>query len=198
MGATRKLTEQELRDELRSLGYPRDALERFVTNRLEVGEAVPVLLRALPEVDDPTVEEQIVRALTTRETKRSNPDAASILVAEFEQADDRSLKWAIGNALSEIADPDDFEEIARVARDKRHGKAREMLAVALGNMRGEPRAVDVLIELLDDDEMAGHAIIGLRKLKAKEAKERIEPFRKHDKGWVRDEAKRAVAALDKA
>jgi hypothetical protein len=46
--------------------------------------------------------------------------------------------------------------------------------------------------------MAGHAIIGLRKLKAKGAKSRIEPFLEHDQGWVRKEAKKAVTALEKS
>lgn len=193
-----KRTEEELRAELRSLGYPRDSLEGFVTNRLDVREAVPVLLRDLPKIDDVAVKEQIVRGLTTPDTKRVSPEAISVLVDEFCKSDDHSLRWAIANALAEMADEDDFDQIASLARDDRYGKSREMLALALGRMKKEPRAVDVLLELLDDDVMAGHAIIGLRKLKAKRAKERIEPFRDHDKSWVRTEAKKAVAALEKA
>ena len=193
-----KRTEEDLRAELRSLGYPQDALERFVANRLDVRDATPVLLRALPKVDDPSVKEQIVRAVTEREAKRVSPDVTSLLASEFERSDDYSLKWAIGNALAELADEEDFDAVARLARDTRHGKSREMLALALGRMKKEPRAVDVLIELLDDDIMAGHAIIGLRKLKAKKARDRIEPFCSHETSWVRNEAKRAVAALEKA
>jgi HEAT repeat protein len=190
-------TEEELRAELRSLGYPRDSLEGFVTNRLDVREAVPVLLRALPELEDMALKEQVVRGLTTPDTKRVSPEAVSLLVDEFRKSDDHSLRWAIANALAEMADEGDFDEIASLARDGRYGKSREMLALALGRMKKEPRAVDVLLELLDDDVMAGHAIIGLRKLKAKRAKARIEPFRAHDKSWVRTEAKKAVAALEK-
>jgi hypothetical protein len=191
-------TEEELRAELRSLGYPRDSLEGFVTNRLDVREAVPVLLRDLPKIDDDAVKEQIVRGLTTPETKRVSPEAVSVLVDEFRKSDDDHLRWAIANALAEMAEEDDFDEIASLARDQRYGKSREMLALALGRMKKESRAVDVLLELLDDDVMAGHAIIGLRKLKAKRAKAWIEPFREHDKGWVREEARKAVAALEKA
>lgn len=193
-----KRTEEELRAELRSLGYPRGSLEGFVTNQLDVREAVPVLLRALPEIDEVAVKEQIVRGLTTPDTKRVSAEAVSVLVDEFRKSDDHLLRWAIANALAELADEDDFDEIASLARDRRYGKSREMLALALGRMKKEPRAVDVLLELLDDDELAGHAIIGLRKLKAKRARAQIEPFRDHDKSWVRKEAKKAVAALEKA
>jgi HEAT repeats len=193
-----KRTEEDLRAELRSLGYPRDSLEGFVTNRLDVCEAVPVLLRYLPKIDDEAVKEQIVRGLTTPETKQVRPEAVAVLIDEFRTSDDHYLRWAIANALAEMADEDDFDEVASLARDQRYGKSREMLALALGRMKMEPRAVDVLLELLDDDVMAGHAIIGLRKLKAKGAKSRIEPFLEHHKGWVRREAKKAVAALEKS
>jgi DNA-binding NarL/FixJ family response regulator len=91
-------TEDELRAELRSLGYPRDSLEGFVTNRLDVREAVPVLLRALPELEDVAVKEQVVRGLTTPETKRMSPEAVSLLVDEFRKSDDHALRWAIANA----------------------------------------------------------------------------------------------------
>jgi hypothetical protein len=191
-------TEEELRAELRSLGYPRDSLEGFVTNRLDVRAAVPVLLRDLPKIDDEALKEQIVRGLTTPETKRVSPEAVAVLVDEFRRANEHYFRWAISNALAEMADEDDLDEIASLARDDRYGKSREMLALALGRMKNEPHAVDVLLELLEDDVMAGHAIIGLRMLKAKRAKARIEPFREHDKGWVRKEAKKAVAELEEA
>ena len=72
-----------------------------------------------------------------------------------------------------------------------------MVAVALGNMK-DPRAVDVLIELLEDEEVAGHALLALGKLKSSKAKPYIEPFLGHPKAWVRKEAKRALAKIDKA
>ena len=55
-----------------------------------------------------------------------------------------------------------------------------MVVVALGNM-SNPRAVDVLLNLLNDDEVAGYAIIALGKLKEEEFKKSIEPFLDHPK-----------------
>lgn len=87
-----------------------------------------------------------------------------------------------------------MEGVAGLARDKRHGTARQMLAVALGNML-TPAAVGVLIELLQDDEVAGHAIIGLGNLKATAARGAIEGFLRHPKSWIRAEAKKTLKKI---
>jgi len=94
-----------------------------------------------------------------------------------------------------VADDSVFDDIVALVKDKRHGRAREMLAVALANMKN-PKAVDVLIELLDDEEIAGHALSALRKLAPPEAREAIEPFVNHPKTWARNEAKRALKKID--
>jgi len=160
--------------------------------------AVPVLLDYLPRVQNKGIKEGIVRALTVKEA-RGKADKA--LVSEFRSlpAEQQyfSLKWAIGNALSVVATDAVFDELVELVRDKRHGRAREMLAVALGNMKN-PAVVDVLIELLGDEEVAGHAIMALGKLKAEKARPFIERFLEHPKAWVRREAKKALAKLDKA
>ena len=130
--------------------------------------------------------------------KWAKPIAARPLIREFLKAPDSEefgLKWAIGNALSVVADDSVFDDIVALVKDKRHGRAREMLAVALANMKN-PKAVDVLIELLDDEEIAGHALSALRKLAPPEAREAIEPFVNHPKTWVRNEAKRALKKID--
>jgi HEAT repeat protein len=120
-------------------------------------------------------------------------------IAEFRNApfdQPLGIKWAAGNALAEVADDRVFDDLVELATDKHHGRAREMVAVALGNMRN-PRAVDVLVDLLADEEVAGHAIMALGKLKAVTARPHIERFLQHPKAWVRREATRALAKIDK-
>jgi HEAT repeat protein len=56
----------------------------------------------------------------------------------------------------------------------------------------------VLIDLLDDDEVVGHAIIALGKLKSKKAYPAIERFATHPKAWIRKEAKKALARIEKS
>lgn len=79
-------------------------------------------------------------------------------------------------------------------RDTKYGKAREMLAVALGNMK-DPRAIAVLIDLLADAALVGHAVMGLGKLKAPAAREHLQALTQHSEEWIRQEAKKALRGM---
>jgi HEAT repeat protein len=143
------------------------------------------------------LKEDIVRTVSV---KQARPVAAPSLIKAFEDAADDEelyLKWAIGNGLSVVADDSVFEDLVRLARDKKHGRAREMLCFALGNMKNT-KAQDVLVELLDDEQVVGHAIRRLGKLKALKARSKIETFTSHRKAWIRREAKRALEKIDRA
>ncbi|MNC85366.1 PBS lyase HEAT-like repeat protein [compost metagenome] len=95
-----------------------------------------------------------------------------------------------------MADDDVLNDIVRLLEDNRYGKAREMLAVALGNMRS-PRAVDVLMDLLGDETLAGHAAIALGKLRASTGRDPLRALaRRHPKEWVRTEAQKAIMAIN--
>jgi hypothetical protein len=182
--------------ELAQIGVRVGALADLVNKPIDYQVAIPVLLKWLPKVDNLGVKEIIVRALTVKWAK---PVAARPLIQEFRKApetEELGLKWTVANALSEVADASVFDDIVELVRDERHGRAREMLAVALGNMK-DPRAVNVLIELLDDEQVAGHALLALRKLAPPEARSAIEPFADHPKTWIRNEARRALAKIDK-
>lgn len=170
-------------------------LYQLKSNYMKYKGAIPILLRWLPRLSHVAVKEEVVRALTDKQAK---PVAAAILIEEFRRADSswQSYKWAIGNALSVVADESTRQDIIELVKDRRHGRARERLAVALGNIRDAP--VDVLIDLLNDDEIAGHALMALGKLRAQKARPHIQRFLRASQTWIRNEAKRALAKLDKA
>jgi len=69
-----------------------------------------------------------------------------------------------------------------------------MIVLALSRMK-DPRVVPALCGLLDDDDVVGHALIALRRLRAREAVPAIEGCLGHPQAWVRDEAKKALAKL---
>jgi HEAT repeat protein len=71
-----------------------------------------------------------------------------------------------------------------------------MLALALGNMQDD-RAVNTLIELLDDEEVAGHALIGLGRLGSREAIPHLAPFLDHPTSWIRNEARNALRRMER-
>jgi len=124
--------------------------------------------------------------------------AAKPLIKEFKGAQEGEtlLRWAIGNALSVVAGEGDFDAIAELIQDRRYGTARQMLADALVGTR-DPRSVNILIGLLKDPDVVGHAIIALGKLRATKARPRIEPFLDHPMPWIRHEAKRAIEKINR-
>lgn len=185
--------------DLSEAGFNIERIDDLYHQKLDYKSAIPILLKWLPRIENLAVKETIVRALSVPWAK---PLAAPALITEFHKIPNEfkfniGIKWAIGSALEVVADDQVFTEIVDLVNDRRHGPAREMLAVSLGNMK-DPRAQDVLIGLLSDEEVAGHAIMALGKLRSKKARQAIEPFVTHPKTWVRNEAKKALVRIDKA
>jgi HEAT repeat protein len=176
--------EEELRAALRAAGIRDDDFGFFAAGdipeagirapRFDFEAAAPVLVDWLPRVKTALVKERIVRSLTAE--KAASPLALEPLVAEFRRADDPGVKWAIGNALATLADDSIADDLVELARDRRHGRSREMLMDALARTKDE-RALDALVELVDDDHVAGHAISALRRLGPKSSLPYLERAR---------------------
>lgn len=193
--------------QLHRLGFNVESVADLFNRRMNYREAIPLLLEWLPRIDNLDVKESVVRTLSV---KWARPVAARPLIEEFRRApaeEELGLKWAIANGLEVVADESVFEEIVEFVRDRSHGRAREMLAMALGNMK-DPRAVPVLLELLDDEQVVGHTLIGLRRqfrqksvradLPVEAVRGAVERFLDHPKTWVRREAKRVLEWIEKA
>ena len=182
--------------DLQDQGYDIQHLQDLVYTRINYKNAIPSLIKWLSRIDNLDVKEAIVRLLAVAWAK---PIANSALLAEFKRAPREAhfYRWAVANSLSITADASSFEEIKSLITNKEYGTSRQMLALALGNMKST-NAEDVLIECLQDSDIDGHAIIGLRKLKSKKAYPYILPFCKNEKSWIRNEAKKAISAIEKA
>jgi hypothetical protein len=180
-------------DDLKGAGFSVESLDELRRSGVRYKAAIPILLKWLPLVVELGAKDSVVRALSVPWAK---PIAAIPLIAEFEKQPEGMslLKWAIGNALSVVADNSVAHDLFALAQDKSHGKAREMIVVALGNL-SDPRTFEVLTRLLEDDEVCGHAIIAIANLKARQAVPTIRRFTNHPKAWVRKEAERAIAEL---
>ena len=191
----REKEDQAIAAALYRVGVEVDSVFDF-TDRLTPKEAIPILVELLHQEFEPVMKDGIVRALTQRNARQ---EAARPLLAEFRRTPgDAEPKWSIGNAMSEMADDELYDEIAELVEDPSHGRSRKMMAVALGRMKKRREdAIALLRRLLKDEQVAGHALIGLRKLKAKEAEPDIEPFLQHEKAWIRKEARKALARFAK-
>jgi hypothetical protein len=58
--------------------------------------------------------------------------------------------------------------------------------------------IPVLLDLLKDEGVCGHALSALARLKPSSARPHIEPFLNHPKAHVMNIAKKAIARIDKA
>jgi HEAT repeat protein len=156
---------------------------------------VAVLIEWLSEVDNVHVKRDIASALSS---EWARPIASEPLLTAFEAASGDGahdgLRWSIASALSEVADKSVSDRLVQLVQDRSSGAARQMLVIALGRS-GDKSVVPVLVELLDEYEIAGHVVMALAELHALEARSEIEKLRADDRRWVRDEVRRALAEL---
>ena len=184
---------QPVLEELRAMGYQVESIGDLRRPPVrKYPEAVPVLVRWLPRVSDHSVKEDIVRTLSVPWARAAVP----ALLEEFHQVSDDALRWVVGNALEVLANDSLFDDLARIACDRRYGTARGMVVVGLGRLR-DPRVVPIMIGLLGDDDVAVSAMIALGQLKEHSARPLVEKFLTHPDPWVRQEAKKALARIDR-
>jgi hypothetical protein len=163
--AARMRREQELQREeenllydLRSVGIEVDSVWDFVNTANTYPAAIPILLRHLTLPYGKRTKEGIVRALTVDYAGREVLDE---LIKQFgEQVDDsaNSLKWVLGNAISQVARPADAETVISLAIDPRHGEARDMITQRLPRVvKDKTRLRAILQHLLGDKQMEQYA-----------------------------------------
>ena len=181
---------------LREIGMQIQSIWDLVNSGAGYGSAIPVLLELLPLISDRKVKEGIIRALSTPEARSI---ATAPLLAEMHASrDDETLAWVIGNALSVVVTSKDgaFEDLTALLRDQAFGRGRQMLPEALAKTK-DPRALDVLLEVLPQEELTGHVLYALGKLKAAKARPMIEPYLAHSNRWIRREARNALKRIEK-
>lgn len=192
----------------------------------KLAQAVPVLLRLLAEIESFKAKMPLVRVvsdadippqLLVEELRRIQPELehdvkpspslADMPVNEFiaevkrigaESTGARRLAWALADGLEKRADESVYDDLVELIRDKRFGKAREMLAYALAKVKSRrEETIPILLEAVEDEELTSHALDALGKMKAVEA---IPAMRRHlevSKPNVRTTAKKWLKRLEK-
>lgn len=196
-----KVDSAPIMEELARAGHPVEWIADLYNQRMNYKSVIPILLKWFPRIENPDVKEDVARALTVRWAR---PEAAPMMLAELhalrDSDEDRSsLRFAVANALTEVADDSVYNEVVALVRDQRYPIGdRGLLLLALANMRAnrEP-AIRVLRGFLTED-VAPHAVSALGELRATDARAEIEPFLEHEESWVRGEAKKALRKLDTA
>jgi hypothetical protein len=147
-----------LLSELKSAGINIQSVWDLVNTADKYPAAIPILLRHLTLPYSKRIKEGIIRALTVR---YAGPDVLRELIRQFcAETDDRpnSIKWVLGNAISEVATPADAETVIALATDPTHGDARHMIAQRLARVvKDKARLRQVLQDLMQDKQTEQYA-----------------------------------------
>jgi HEAT repeat protein len=183
---------------LRDVGVDPSDFGRFVNHEpvmFDSMNARPVLLEWLPRAEYPAVKEAIARRLA--ETGRSSSTAQALL-HEYRSSSDENVRWALADSLVRVAPSTDLPEIVELAADRNGGRGRQMLVYALWRVPSD-RSREVILELLDDPEVAPHAMFSLRRAFGNhEARRRLEPLVGHPSERVSSAARDAVQRIDRS
>lgn len=189
-----------LLEELAEVGFPVGSVDELTRLGVRYTTAVPVLVHALPNEPDFKTKEWIARALSV---PWARPTAIPALLEEFRSLplQDKSAemaRWAIGNAFDALWDDAFFDEFTALATDQRYGIARQMLVLGFGKSREKQRATEVLLTLVDDPDVDGHAVSALAKLGQPASRDALVAASSHSKAWIRKAAVRGLKKLDRA
>ena len=182
--------ESDLLQALAEVGAPVQSVWDWV-NGATPAAAIPVLIDWLGRIgpEHLRLREGIVRALTTRAAR---PAAAVTVAAEMKRQAEFgagwTTLWAYGNALAVVGDDTTYDQLAALVTDRSLGRGREMLPAAMAEMRSAG-ATDVLIGLLRDPEIGGHAAVALAR-RADAPPGILESYVDDPRPWVRRAARR--------
>ncbi len=186
------LDRNQLISRIREKGVEIENIDELKRIGRKDSDLVPILLEFLDLVEDENDKEFLVRCLGVK----GFYEATGQLLREFYNTEKTTYKWAIGNSLAIISDESQLNEMLKIALEKKHGIARQMIVEGLGSFRTD-EVKHTLINLLKDDEVVGHAINALSKIGDGSTKCHIEPFVTYKVAWVRKAAIRALKKLDK-
>lgn len=136
-------------------------------------EAIPILVKHLQMEHLPNIKEGIVWALAVAEGRGI---AFEPLVQEFCRTHnpDSGYKWGVGCAIAQTATPETVPTVLELIRDKRHGKARQELPLALLCLPMD-EAQTLLEPLREDPDLAKCATEALKRIRSKRIREKAPP-----------------------
>ncbi|WIE83498.1 HEAT repeat domain-containing protein [Curtobacterium sp. MCPF17_021] len=171
--------------DLRALGYDFSNLSAFAQAGIRYEDAIPLLIEWLRKARTPMMQRAVAHTLTNPSAKGA---AMPALVEAFRNfTDEADTRWAVGASIESAYVDTYFDDVAALALDPQYGGARQMVALALGKSK-RPEAVDVLLQLMDDHDISGHAVFALSKRPNPQAREAFEEKLTDDRPWVRKKA----------
>lgn len=123
---------------------------------------------------------------------------------EIKSYEYESLIWQIGETFRQTLTRNKtlrnskrlFDAIEQVVLDRKYGRGRESFVMLFGQYK-KCEYISTLVSLLDDPDVNGHSVYSLRLIGDPLVKEKIRPFLDCPKTWVRNEARKYFAKIEK-
>lgn len=182
---------------LHEVGIAARSVYDLVNTSQSYPEAVPILIQFLSKPIHEKVKEGVARALTVKEAKGV---AIEPLAHEFERTPNElaSLKWALGNAFTVVADDACFDRLSALARDRAQGPGRQMIVHTIARIK-HPLKIAVLLELVGDPDVgvSCNAVraLGIRRIEA--ALETLQAHLAHPHPSMRRQVEKAIERINR-
>jgi hypothetical protein len=181
---------KELIKEANNIGLVVADFNELNAIKRKIKNLVPILTRYLYMFEKGNYKDAVVGLLGVK----GFFEATETLLKVYNSNDKTIDKWSIGDALYVIQDKRFEDDYIKIINDKDNGISRQMIVILLGKLRCE-KAIPSLIELLQDEEVNGHAIMALGYFKNSDLIQHIEPFLRHEKKWIQKEAEKAIKKI---
>lgn len=172
-------------DGVEDLGRFVNKPEFFGRSRFDERAAMPVLIEVLPALTDA----KLVGAVAMHLRRPwARPAAFPALSTAYEvwavcTGPVGSVGWFLGDALGTTATAAQAGTLLRIAQDSRYGETRQQVVAALGRFKKVPEVGPALLSLIDDPEVALHAMGALRRvLGAQDALPHLERVQREHAG----------------
>lgn len=138
----------------------------------------------------------LIQALGRRQSRKSQAIPALLSQYDHDKTMLEFTRWTAGNSLYDIpADDQYFDQLVAVATDPAFGMSRQMVVNWLGRSKRREEATAAALSQLAYDEVAGHALDALAKLKATGIRAQVEPFADSKIAWRRRTARKILSRL---
>ena len=116
------------------------------------------------------------------------------LLTEFKSAKNNYYRWAIANSINIIHSMTIEKELIELSSNNKYGTGRQMLVLSLGEYKSD-LSLNCLVNLLNDEEVRGHALQALGKCGNPEVLSDIEMYCNSDNNWIKKTAINAAKKI---
>jgi uncharacterized protein YjgD (DUF1641 family) len=194
-----KLNHGMLISEVNKTGRSIKTIDDLIKMGPEDKDLIPIIFKHIETIDDEVDKGYLIRCLSVK----GFSEISTKLLNEFYTAKTDNYRWIIGNAIYLIEDKSIVDELLQIVIQKKYERSRQMIVNGLGRFKTE-KVKKVLIDLLDDDDVRGHALYALGTMKDKSLIPIIVPFTEFAKfsdktrnTYIKREAKNAIKKLEK-